>query len=205
MTNCKMTNNVYVAPRLKTQDFDNYKAAGILPYRKRNGQIQWLVGFGEQKLNRINNAGRYHILAGKVEKFDKGFKSTAFREFNEESGVMFNKGLFKGLAKSKILWLPICKMGIYLLDVSSCSSKEQQIFENIERLYSDLTDRDIRVTPFKRVEWVTVNHLRKSSCHFVTKQLIKQRGKFFKRGRKSPSPKNDSYWQKHQWRAICCY
>ena len=61
-------------------------AAGIIPYIKLNGQIYFLLGF------EISNK-KWSGFVGGYEPKDKNIITTAIREFNEESGMVFNNYL----------------------------------------------------------------------------------------------------------------
>jgi len=183
-----VTQKSYIAKKLKKCDFNNYKAAGILPYRFREGKMEFLFGYGNQKPNKTNNM--YHILAGKIESYDNNFKETAFREFNEESGMWFTQNskqkLFRILAQSPILWLSQCKMGIYLINVDTITNDDNDnelslqnildssishIINNLDKMYKHV-QKDITITPFENLCWLSTDIIDVRDCHFVLKQCI---------------------------------
>jgi 8-oxo-dGTP pyrophosphatase MutT (NUDIX family) len=75
-----------------------YKAAGILPFAKKENETYFLLGniFSDHRsiLNVKgqevrNNSTRWSEFGGKVERFDESSVLTAIREFNEETNYYF--------------------------------------------------------------------------------------------------------------------
>jgi len=69
---------------------DGYRAAGIIPYFKRNNEYYILLNkeYRSKKL-------KYHFLGGKVDLKDRCIQETALREANEECGMLINSLLSK--------------------------------------------------------------------------------------------------------------
>lgn len=167
----------YCNRRLKHNDWNGYRAAGVVPFRRKNNCIEVLLGYGHQKPREQSS---FHVLSGKVETYDRNLYATAQREFDEESGFFFNDArsataLNKYLRHSPILWIPECKMGLIMLNTNRCSKKVRQVFHHLDGMYDDLISRNPHVTPFDYLQWVNINYLQPISCNFVTRQLLKRK------------------------------
>jgi len=100
---------------------DGYRAAGIIPYFKKDNEYYILLNkeFRSKKL-------KYHFLGGKVDEKDKCIQDTALREANEECGLLINNlitKLYRYLVFEKTKYIKIAKSKYisYLVNIEESS------------------------------------------------------------------------------------
>lgn len=127
----QMTRYDYIDRILGYGDARNYKASGVLLYRRNRttGKMEFLVG--------RNSDSGLDILGGKIEHTDKNVIDTAVREFNEETSFLLDPKLVASLQKglneswsAELMWYSQGKYVLHLLPVESVSG----LYEATDRL-----------------------------------------------------------------------
>ena len=87
--------------KVGNQDFyeiDGIRAAGIIPYYKKNDKVYILINQEYRKSQLL-----YNVLGGKVDKKDIKIEDTMIREFNEETGFLMSDKINFYYKNKKIL------------------------------------------------------------------------------------------------------
>jgi 8-oxo-dGTP pyrophosphatase MutT (NUDIX family) len=102
---------------------DGYRAAGIIPYFKRDNEYYILIN-KEYRCKKL----KYHFLGGKVDLKDNSIYDTALREANEECGLLINSlipKLYRSLVFEKNQFIKISKSKYisYLINIENYNTK----------------------------------------------------------------------------------
>ena len=84
--------------KVEYYEIDGIRAAGIIPYYIKQGQVYILINEEYRNGKLVNN-----IIGGKVDKVDKVIEDTMTREFNEETGFLISDILKILKGKNKFL------------------------------------------------------------------------------------------------------
>ena len=147
---------------------DKIPAAGIIPYIKLNGDVYFLLGFETRDK-------KWSGFVGSYEPKDKNIITTAIREFNEESGMVFNNylGYIKRNIEFKEPYIDITKTGrpVYLwfveFPLETFNINVSEIFlNNISKfnnpVYKEKTD----------IRWFNLNNIKNGKILYNLKRVI---------------------------------
>lgn len=147
---------------------DKIPAAGIIPYIKLNGNTYFLLGFETSNKNWSGFVGGY-------ERTDKNIITTAIREFNEESGMVFNNYLeyIRNSIEFKKPYIDITKTGrtVYLwfveFPLETFNINVSEVFlNNISKfnnpVYKEKSD----------IRWFNLNDIKNGKVLYNLKRVI---------------------------------
>jgi len=145
---------------------DKIPAAGIIPYIKLNETVYFLLGF------EISNK-KWSGFVGGYEPKDKNIITTAIREFNEESGMVFNNYLdfIRKNIEFKEPYVDITKTGrnVYLWFVEF---PPETFNINVSELFLNNSFNNPVYKEKGDLRWFNINDIKNSKILYNLKRII---------------------------------
>jgi len=145
---------------------DKIPAAGIIPYIKLNETVYFLLGF------EISNK-KWSGFVGGYEPKDKNIITTAIREFNEESGIVFNNYLdfIRKNIEFKEPYVDITKTGrnVYLWFVEF---PPETFNINVSELFLNNSFNNPVYKEKGDLRWFNINDIKNSKILYNLKRII---------------------------------
>jgi len=145
---------------------DKIPAAGIIPYIKLNETVYFLLGF------EISNK-KWSGFVGGYEPKDKNIITTAIREFNEESGMVFNNYLdfIRKNIEFKEPYVDITKTGrnVYLWFVEF---PPETFNINVSELFLNNSFNNTVYKEKGDLRWFNINDIKNSKILYNLKRII---------------------------------
>lgn len=138
---------------------DGYRAAGIIPYFKKDDKYYILMNTEIR-----SKKEKFHFLGGKVELRDKTIQDTALREANEECGYLLNTlitPLYRELIFGNIKFIKIAKSKYisFLIDISESNINH---WLNLPEIYNRLFKGKqfiLKHNESIKLHWKSLNYL----------------------------------------------
>jgi len=153
-----VSSDAYVNKILRPIDAENYSAAGLIPYRKKDGVVELLLG-REKPWNSFINAYdplAWNVFGGKrVTRQERSTHTTAIRCFmealGEVDGVPSAQGLQAMMENSFFIWYPLGKFALLMVEVTDNSLDDFP--EKFAASKQETPHEEFRILPMGVKKW----------------------------------------------------